>query len=200
MIRDFMLVIWGPSGRWLVYRAITNGALIFFWYLHKSLRLLTGATPRKQRSDHFFMETSFSTEMKKTHIIQELDVFILDIKTFYQDYADEDSTTDDIITLIKAWDVGIISIVPLRLERNIDKRIYWIFRGHDKDIRTIKVNRYFICSSFSWTRPEKFKFNIPKCSTVRNFSLIFIPRKEINTNISIIFLHSPASHFRPHHT
>ena len=48
------------------------------------------------------METSFSTEMKKTHIIQELDVFIFDIKTFYQDYADEDSTADDIITLIKA--------------------------------------------------------------------------------------------------
>ena len=49
-------------------------------------------------------------EIKKL-IIQELNIFIFDIKTFYQVYADEDSTRDIIITLIKAnaWDVGVLS-------------------------------------------------------------------------------------------
>ena len=55
------------------------------------------------------MEASYRD--KKKLIIQELNIFIFDIKTFYQVYADEDSTRDIIITLIKAnaWDVGVLS-------------------------------------------------------------------------------------------
>ena len=67
------------------------------------------ATPCKQRPDHFFL-WKLLIEIKKL-IIQELNIFIFDIKTFYQVYADEDSTRDIIITLIKAnaWDVGVLS-------------------------------------------------------------------------------------------